>query len=225
MYTYESIAKMIDHSMLKPVFTDDEIREGCGIAEKYQVASVCVRPCDIELANQLLKNCDVLVTTVIGFPNGSTFPGIKLEESKVAIDRGAVELDMVLNIGKLKSGQYAYVKDEINAITEYAHSCDVKIKVIFENCYLTKQEIIKACEICNQVGADWAKTSTGFGSGGAEKEDILLMRQHCKPEIQIKAAGGIRTLEQAIQVKELGCTRFGATATVAILEQLKSTLA
>jgi deoxyribose-phosphate aldolase len=220
-YTYDQIAGMIDHSLLKPDFTDNDIIEGCKIAEKYKVASVCVRPADVSLAKELLKNSKVLVSTVIGFPHGSTTTNTKLAETKEAIENGAVELDMVLHIGKLKSGQFDYVKNDIETITTYAHSKKVKVKVIFENCFLTEAEIIKACEICNEVGVDWVKTSTGYGTGGAESKDIIVMRKYCKPEIQVKAAGGIRTLEKAIEVKELGCTRFGATATAAILEGLK----
>jgi deoxyribose-phosphate aldolase len=218
-FSYNEIAGMIDHSLLKPNLTDDEIIEGCKIAEKYKVASVCVRPSDVKLAKELLKNSKVLVSTVIGFPHGSTTTKAKLEEAKEAIENGAVELDMVMHFGKLKSGKFDYVKTDIDTITKYAHSRNVKIKIIFENCYLTNDEIIKACEICNEVGIDWVKTSTGYGTGG--DKDIKLMREFSNPQIQVKAAGGIRTLERAIEVKLLGCTRFGATATIAILESLK----
>ncbi len=221
MYKYNEIAKMIDHSLLKPTLTDDEIRNGCKIAAEYNVASVCVRPGDVKLAKEILINSEVLVTTVIGFPHGTTTTNTKLEEAKEAIENGAVELDIVLNIGKLKSGKYKYVKEDLKKVTDYAHSKNVKIKVIFENCYLNEKEKIAACEICNGVNVDWVKTSTGYGTGGAEDKDLKLMRKHCKPEIQIKAAGGVRTLERAIEVKKLGCTRFGATTTVDILERLK----
>jgi deoxyribose-phosphate aldolase len=220
-FSFEEIAGMIDHSLLKPNLTDDEIIDGCKIADTYQVASVCVRPGDVKLAKEILKNSKVIVTTVIGFPHGSTTTNTKLEEAKEAIENGAAELDMVLHIGKLKSGKFDYVKTDIETVTNYAHSKKVKIKVIFENCFLGTEEIIKACEICNEVGVDWVKTSTGYGTGGAEDKDLKLMREYCNPEIQIKAAGGIRTLERAIEVKLLGCTRFGATATVGILERLK----
>lgn len=220
-YTYEEIAGMIDHSLLKPTMTDEDIIEGCKIADKYKVASVCVRPADVLKAKELLKNSKVLVTTVIGFPHGTTTTHSKLEEATEAIENGAVELDMVLHIGKLKSGKYDYVKFDIDSVTKLAHSKNVKVKVIFENCYLTEEEIIQACKICNEVGVDWVKTSTGYGTGGAEDKDIIIMRKYSNPEIQVKAAGGIRTLERAIEVRELGCTRFGATATVTILEGLK----
>ena len=220
MYTYEEIAAMIDHSLLKPQLTDKEVEEGCIIADKYGVASVCVRPSDVILANGILKNSKVLVTTVIGFPHGSSTAEIKLNEAVEAIKNGAVELDVVLNIGKLKSGNDEYIRSEIELLTNHAHAENVKVKVIFENCYLDEREIIKACEICNRAAVDWAKTSTGYGTGGAEEKDVQLMRKHCNPQIQIKAAGGVRTLEKVIRMKELGCTRIGATATIDILSSL-----
>lgn len=220
-YTYEEIAGMIDHSLLKPTITDKEFIEGCKIAKEYKVASVCVRPCDVKEAKEILEGSDVLVTTVIGFPHGTTTMATKMLETTEAIENGANELDIVINIGKMKSGEYTYIKAELSVITSFAHAKDVKVKVIFENCYLSDEEKIKACEICNEVGVDWVKTSTGFGTGGADDADLILMRKHCKPEIQVKAAGGIRTLERAIKVKELGCTRIGATATVDILEAFR----
>ena len=221
MVTYEEIAKMIDHSLLKPTLTDKEIQEGCEIAAQYNVASVCVRPADVKFASQLLKNSDVLVTTVIGFPHGSTTTLTKVTEALEAIENGAKELDVVLHIGKLLSKQYAYVKLDLEAVTKAAHEKNVPVKVIFENCYLGEEDIIAACKICNEIGADFVKTSTGYGTGGAEDKDLKIMRKYANPEIQIKAAGGVRTLERAIEIKELGCTRFGCTATVGILERLK----
>jgi deoxyribose-phosphate aldolase len=221
MVTYEEIAGMIDHSLLKPTLTDSEIREGCRIADGYGVASVCVRPSDVRLAKSILKNSKVLVTTVIGFPHGTTTTHAKVAEAEEAIDNGAVELDMVLNIGKLKSKDLEYVEKDIRAVSDLAHKRNVLIKVIFENCYLSEDEIISACKICNKVGVDFVKTSTGYGTGGAEDKDIEIMRKYADPKIQIKAAGGIRSLERAIEIRELGCTRFGCTATVGILERLK----
>jgi len=221
MVTYEEIANMIDHSLLKPTLTDSEIEEGCGIADRYRVASVCVRPSDVALAKRILKDSKVLVTTVIGFPHGATTTHAKVAEAEDAIGNGAVELDMVLNIGKLKSKDYEYVKKDITAVTDIAHKKNVKLKVIFENCYLNEEEIIAACKICNEAGVDFVKTSTGYGTGGAEDKDIKIMRKYADPRIQIKAAGGVRTLERAIEIRELGCSRFGCTATVGILERLK----
>lgn len=221
MVTYDEIAKMIDHSLLKPTFTDQEIKEGCELAAKYGVASVCVRPSDVKLAKKVLKSSSVIVTTVIGFPHGTTTTAAKVAEANEAMDNGAVELDMVLNIGKLKSGDHEFVKSDIMTVTDAAHRRHVLLKVIFENCYLSEDEIIAACRICNEAGVDFVKTSTGYGTGGAEDKDIRIMRKYADPKIQIKAAGGVRTLERAIEIRELGCTRFGCTATVGILERLK----
>jgi deoxyribose-phosphate aldolase len=221
MIKYEEIAGMIDHSLLKPYLTDKEIEEGCRIADEYKTASVCVRPCDVKRAVGILKDSPVLVTSVIGFPHGTTTVQTKVFEAKEAIDNGAVELDVVLNIGKLKSKDYDYVKEDLKAVTEIAHENNVVVKVIFENCYLDDDEKISACEICNEIGVDYVKTSTGFGTGGAEDKDLKLMRENTDPEIKLKAAGGIRTLERAIEVKKIGCSRLGATATVGILERLK----
>ncbi len=221
MVTYEDIARMIDHSLLRPFLTDREVEEGCRVALECRVASVCVRPCDVRRAAELLKASPVRVTTVIGFPHGTTTTATKVFEAREAIQGGAVELDVVLNIGKLKSGDYAYVKADLEAVTSAAHARGVIVKVIFENCYLNDEEKIAACRISNEVGVDYVKTSTGFGSGGAEDHDLKLMREHTLASIKIKAAGGIRTLERAIEVRKLGCSRIGATATVAILERLK----
>lgn len=221
MVTYKEIAEMIDHSLLKPTLTDQDIIDGCNLAKEYQVASVCVRPSDLPLCRQILAGSDVLLTTVIGFPHGTTTTKTKVAESAEAIENGAVELDVVLNIGKLRSGEYDYVADDLKAVISLAHEKGVLVKVIFENCYLSKEEIIKACEICNEVGADYIKTSTGYGSGGATDEDLKLMREHAAPNVKIKAAGGVRTLERAIEVRRLGVARFGCTATVGILERLK----
>jgi len=221
MVIYEEIASMIDHSLLKPNLTDKEIEEGCRIAEEYKVASVCVRPSDVRRAAEILKRSSVRVTTVIGFPHGTTTTATKVFETKEAIENGAVELDVVLNIGKLKSKDYDYVKTDLEAVTATAHKKNVIVKAIFENCYLDDEEKIAACRISSDVGVDFVKTSTGFGSGGAEDKDLKLMREYTKPSIHLKAAGGIRTLERALEVRKLGCSRIGATATVGILERLK----
>jgi deoxyribose-phosphate aldolase len=221
MVTYREIAEMIDHSLLKPSLTDKEIIEGCELADKYGVKTVCVRPSDVKLARKVLKNSKVLVTTVIGFPHGTTTTLAKVTEAKEAIKDGCKELDVVMNIGKMKSKEYGFVKEDLKAVVKEAHKKNVIVKVIFENCYLCEDEIIKACKICNEIGADFVKTSTGYGTGGAEDKDLKIMRQYAKPSIQVKAAGGVRTLERAIEIKALGCTRFGCTATAGILERLK----
>ncbi len=221
MVKYEDIAGMIDHSLLKPQLTDTEVEEGCRIAREYGVASVCVRPSDVRRAAEVLRGSAVRVTTVVGFPHGSTSTAAKVSETEQAIRDGAVELDVVLHIGKLKSGDHAYVKTDLEAVTTLAHSRGVIVKVIFENCYLGDEEKIAACRIANELGVDYVKTSTGFGPGGAEDHDLKLMREHTSPVIKLKAAGGIRTLERAIEMRKLGCARIGATATVGILERLK----
>ncbi|MBN1952145.1 MAG: deoxyribose-phosphate aldolase [Bacteroidales bacterium] len=222
MTPYEEIASMIDHSLLKPNLTEQQVLDGCKLADDYKVASVCVRPCDVKLAADFLQDSPVLVTTVIGFPHGTSTTQSKLEEAKEAIYDGALELDVVMNIGKMKSGKYEEVLDDLKPVVEYAHKRLVKVKVIFENCYLNVHEIIKACQICNELSVDWVKTSTGFGTSGAEVQDIRVMLENTHPSIEVKAAGGIRTLEKALAMKELGCTRIGCTATMEILESLKS---
>lgn len=220
MPAYADIAKMIDHSLLNPTLTDAEIIAGCELAKAYNVASVCVRPADVLLARSILSGSEVLVTTVIGFPHGSTTTATKLAEAREAIGNGCKELDIVLHIGKLRSGELEYVEKDLEPVIRLAHEKDVKVKVIFENTYLTKEQIIAATQICNKLNADWVKTSTGYAGGGATNEDLLLMRQYALPHIQVKAAGGVRTLQRALEVRALGCTRFGATATKAILDEL-----
>jgi deoxyribose-phosphate aldolase len=221
MVTYEDIAAMIDHSLLKPDLTDREVEEGCRIAHEYRVATVCVRPSDVRRAAGLLAQSPVRVTTVVGFPHGSTTTAAKVFEAEEAIRNGARELDVVLNIGKLKSGDHDYVKADLEAVTAAAHARGVLVKVILENCYLDDDEKIAACRIAAEAGVDFVKTSTGFGTGGAEDRDLRLMRENAAPSVKLKAAGGIRTLERAIEVRKLGCARIGATATVGILERLK----
>jgi len=221
MVTYEEIASMIDHSLLKPNLTDREVEEGCRIAAAYRVATVCVRPSDVRQAAELLARSPVRVTTVVGFPHGSTTTAAKVFEAEEAMRNGARELDVVLNIGKLKSRDTAFVRADLKAVTDAAHAKGVIVKIIFENCYLEDEEKIAACRISAEVGADFVKTSTGFGPGGAEDRDLKLMRENTPPAVKLKAAGGIRTLERAIEVRKLGCARIGATATVGILERLK----
>lgn len=219
MITVTDIAKMIDHSLLRPELTETQVREGCRLAREYAVASVCVKPCDVKIAKEVLEGSDILVTTVIGFPHGSNKTSIKVAEAIEAINDGAVELDMVLNIGRLLSGQFDYVESDIKAVVEVAHKQGVLVKVILENCYLTDELKETACRICEKVKADFVKTSTGFGTGGATLEDIELMRRTCSESVRIKAAGGVRTLEGALSVRSEGAVRFGATATKSILEE------
>ncbi len=213
------IAQMTDHSLLRPELTDEDIKQGCEIAKKYGVAAVCCHPSSVSRVKQYLDGSNVKVTTVVGFPLGYSKTETKVFETEQAIRDGAVEVDMVLNIGKLKSHDFEYVKHDIKAVVDVAHKNKVKVKVILENYYLTDALKRKACRICEEAGADWVKTSTGFAPGGATLEDLRLMRQSVSDHVQIKAAGGIRSLDMAIKVKEAGCSRFGATATVKILEE------
>jgi deoxyribose-phosphate aldolase len=218
LITSKEIAQMIDHALLKPNLTHEEIRMGCGIAKKYGTASVCVRPCDVAMAKSELEGSDVLVSTVIGFPHGTNKIKIKLLEAEEAMKDGAVELDMVLNVGKLLSGDYDYIGSEVKAVVDAAHRNGAIVKVILENCYLTDELKTIACKLCEEAGADFVKTSTGFGSGGALIEDIKLMRMACSEKIKVKASGGIKTLQDVLAVRAAGADRIGASATEEIME-------
>lgn len=219
--TYEQLAKVIDHSLLRPELTETDVIAGCELAARYHVATVCVKPCDIKLAKEALKDSDVLVSTVVGFPHGSNLTITKVAEAQQAMDDGALELDMVINIGRLRSGQHDYVREDIKAVCDAAHGRNVKVKVIFENAYLTDEEKITACKLSEAAGADWVKTSTGFAPGGATLEDLRLMRANVSEKVQIKAAGGVRTLPALLDVIDAGVTRCGATATATILDDFK----
>jgi len=218
--TYEQLAKTIDHSLLKPQLTRKDVIEGCQLAKKYNTASVCVRPCDVALAVEQLKGTDVKVGTVVGFPHGANKTEIKVAEAKAALADGAVELDMVINIGALRSGDADYVRDEIKAIVDVAKG-KALVKVILENAYLTDEEKVLACKLAEEAGADFVKTSTGFAPGGATIEDLKLMRATVSPKVQVKAAGGVRSLEAILKVIDVGATRVGATATAKILDAFK----
>lgn len=223
-YTYRDIAKMIDHSLLNPVLTDEELERGCRIAREYDVASVCIKPYYLKRCAEILRGSDVRASTTIGFPHGGHTTAIKVAEAKQALDDGGIELDMVVNIGKVLSEDWAYVRDDIRAVVEATHERGGIVKVIFENCYLQDAHKIRLCEICAEVGADFVKTSTGFGSSGANIEDLKLMRKHSPPHVQVKATGGIRTLDALLEVRAIGVTRVGATRTVEILEECKKRL-
>jgi len=224
-YCCEDIAAMIDLSLLKPNLTDKDIIEGCETAKKYAVTSVCCAPSAIPLVKKMLENSPVKVSTVIGFPFGYCTTDVKVFEAKEALAAGAVELDMVLNISRLLGGDYAYVQQEIAAVATVTHEAGGLLKVILENCYLNNDQKVKACRICELAGADFVKTSTGYGTGGAKFSDLRLMREHVSPQVQVKAAGGIRELDMALMVKEVGATRFGCTATEEIMEDCKHRLA
>lgn len=232
MSTVTELAKMIDHSILHPTFTDADLKTQCEIAKKYDVASVCVKPYAVKQAVEHLQGSDVKVGCVIGFPHGNSAVEVKVFETEMACKDGAVEIDMVINIGKALGGDWEYVEKEIQAVTEVCHRHGAIVKVIFETDYVTRTEDkIKLCEICTRVGADFVKTSTGYGfvkqpNGdynykGATIEDIKLMRQHCGPKVRVKAAGGVRTLDDLLAVKAAGAERSGATATAAMLEEAR----
>lgn len=218
-YTCDDIAKMIDHSLLRPELTAEDIQKGCQIARKYKVATVCCAPCDVLAVKELLVGSGVKTTTVVGFPHGYSATAVKVFEAEQAIKDGAVELDMVLNIGRLLSGDDEYVKEDIQAVVEVAHRRNVPVKVILENYYLSDEQKKVACRLCEEAGADFVKTSTGFAAGGATLEDLKLMRDNVSKKVQVKAAGGVRDLDMALKVREIGCTRFGATRTEAIMEE------
>jgi deoxyribose-phosphate aldolase len=222
--TYEELAKMIDHSLLRPELTDEQIEQGCRIARDYQVSSVTVRPSDVDFAVRVMEGSGVPVGSVAGFPHGDSTTAVKLYEARDLLRRGAKEIDMVLNIGKLLSRQFQHVDTEIRQMVQTCREAGAILKVIFENAYLTDEHKIVACRICSRAGADFVKTSTGFAPSGATLDDLRLMRKHTDPRVQIKAAGGVRTLEKASEVYQAGCSRFGATATVAILEDWKKRL-
>ena len=225
------LAKMIDHSLLHPTMTDDEIRKGCELSRKYDVATACVKPYAIPLAKEILAGSDVGVCPVIGFPHGNSSTEIKVREADAAARAGGSEIDMVVNIGKVLGGDWAYVTTEIKAINDAVVAAGAILKVIFENDYLQDAHIIKLCEICSSIGVAFVKTSSGYGfvkqeNGmysykGATAAHLQLMRQHCAPSVQIKAAGGVRTLDDLLLVRSLGVTRVGATATQTILEDAK----
>ena len=219
--TYEQLAKVIDHSLLKPELTEADVIAGCELARRYHVASVCVKPCDVTLAARLLTGSDVAVGTVVGFPHGNSTTAIKVAEARQALSDGAVELDMVINIGALRSGKPAYVCDEIRAIVDVAHEGNAIVKVILENAYLTHEEKITGCKLSDEAGADFVKTSTGYAPTGATLDDIRLMRATVGPRVQVKAAHGIRTLPALLDVIDAGATRCGATATATMLDDFK----
>jgi len=220
--TERDIAKAIDHSLLRPELDDAFVAAGCRLAAEYDVASVCVRPVDVARAKALLDGTDVAVGTVIGFPHGDHRTETKVFEAHRALAEGATELDMVIQIGALKSGRDPDVQADIGAIVDVAHASGAIVKVIFENAYLTDDEKIRACRLSEAAGADFVKTSTGFAPGGATHDDLRLMRANTSPHIGVKAAGGVRTLDALLEVMALGTSRVGATATKAIIDDFRA---
>ncbi len=233
MNKVEELAKMIDHSILQPTYTDDDLRKQCETARKWNVASVCVKPYAVMQAVDILKGTDVKVGCVVGFPHGNSATAVKVYEAEQACVDGAREIDMVINIGKALEGDWDYVENEITRVTEMCHRNNAIIKVIFETDYVTRSEDkIKLCEICTRSGVDFVKTSTGYGFvkqpdgsynyRGATLDDVELMRKHSGPKVQVKCAGGVRTLDDLLKMKEAGATRSGATATEAMLTEAKA---
>lgn len=238
-YTYDELAKMIDHSLLHPTMTDGELEEGCQVAAKYGVASVCIKPYAVRRAAELLKGSGVLVGAVVGFPHGGACTESKRYETELACRDGAAEIDMVINVGKALGGDWDYVERDVRAVCDEAHARGAKVKVIFENDYLERGGAgldadalkVRLCERCERAGADWVKTSTGYGFvkqpgggynyKGATEHDLALMRAHVSPRVQVKAAGGVRDLDGLIRVRDLGASRCGATATAAMLDDYR----
>lgn len=223
-WTYLDLAKMIDHSLLNPTLTDDALKAGCELALAYDVASVCIMPYRLKMCADILRGNSVQPSTTIGFPHGGHATSVKVAEAKQALADGGTELDMVVNISQVLSGAWSYVADEIAVLTNLTHGEGAKIKVIFENAYLNDEQKIRLCEICGEIGVDWVKTSTGYAPSGATDEDLKLMRAHSPANVQVKAAGGVRTLDRLLEVRAIGVSRAGATATAAILDEAKGRL-
>ena len=218
-YSYSDVATMIDHSLLNPTLTSADLEAGCRLARAYDVASVCIMPFALKRCAELLAGSTVKTSTTIGFPHGANTTAIKLAETLQALRDGGEELDMVVNISQVLSGHWDSVRADIRAVTEATHAAGQKVKVIFENCYLNDEQKICLCEICGDLGVDWVKTSTGYGTGGATMEDLALMRKHAPANVQVKAAGGIRDLDTVLAIRELGVTRCGASRTQEILDE------
>jgi deoxyribose-phosphate aldolase len=223
-YTYSDLAKMIDHSLLNPTLTAADLEAGCKLALAYDVASVCILPFSLQRCADILRGSAVNASTTIGFPHGGHTTAVKAAEAKQAIADGGQELDMVVNISQVLSGAWDYVRQDIAAVVKVAHDAGAKVKVIFENCYLKDEHKIHLCQLCGELKADWVKTSTGYGTGGATMEDLTLMRKHAPPQVQVKAAGGVRDLDTLIKVRELGVSRCGASRTKEMLDECRKRL-
>ena len=223
-FDYQAIAKMIDHSLLNPSLTTRELEDGCALAVRYNVASVCIMPFYLARCAQLLSGSTVHASTTIGFPHGGHTTAIKLAEARQALQDGGQELDVVINISRARSGDWQYVREELSALAGTIHAGGAKIKVIFENAYHDDAAKIRLCEICAEIGADWVKTSTGYAPTGATLPDLELMRKHSPAGVQVKAAGGIRDLDTLLTVRAIGVSRVGATRTQAMLEECRKRL-
>jgi deoxyribose-phosphate aldolase len=223
-WTYDDLAKMIDHSLLNPSLTASDLEAGCGLAVEYDVASVCILPFYLKRCAERLAGSTVKASTTVGFPHGGHTTAVKLAEAERALADGGQELDMVVNISQVLSGDWDYVKRDIAAVVEVTHRAGQKVKVIFENAYLADEHKIRLCKICGEVGADWVKTSTGYAPGGATIADLKLMRQHSPAQVQVKAAGGVRDLDALLEVRAVGVTRCGASRTKDILDEARRRL-
>ena len=221
LHTYHDIAKMIDHSLLAPTLTVADFEAGIQLALEYDVASVCIVPSYLKRCSTLLAGSDVKPSTTIGFPHGGQATAAKVAEAKLALDDGALELDMVINLHRALSGDWDYVRTDIAAVLSETHARGQKLKVIFETCYLSDAQKVRLCEICGELAADWVKTSTGFGSSGATLADLRLMRAHSPPSVQVKASGGVRDLAFVLAARELGVSRCGSSRTREILDQCR----
>ena len=217
--TPQDIANMLDHSTLQPYLTDEDVRKACELALRYHTASVCARPCDMPLVASMLQGSGVKVCTVIGFPHGAHRTAIKVAEARQALEDGCDELDMVINIGKLLAGDEDYVRQEIAQVVQVAHDAGALVKVILETCYLTDEQKVLACRLSEEAGADFVKTSTGYGSKGCTIEDLRLMRRSVSPRVQVKGSGGIRDLDTVLSARAAGATRCGVSATAAIMAE------
>jgi len=218
---WSTIAKTIDHALLNPTLTTIELEEGIRMAMQYDVASVCILPFYTRRCSEILQGSQVKTSTTIGFPHGGHATSVKIAEAKQAIEDGAQELDMVVNINQVLSEHWDFVFEEIGSLTRLIHSKNAKLKVIFENCYLTNDHKVRLCRICADAGADWVKTSTGFGTKGATIEDVQLMRKHSPANIGVKAAGAIRDLKTLQAFRTAGASRIGCSQTVGIYEQFQ----
>jgi deoxyribose-phosphate aldolase len=223
-YAYCDIAKLIDHSLLNPTLTETDLDAGCRLALAYDVASVCIMPYALKRCADLLRGSTVKASTTIGFPHGGHATTTKQAEAVRAIADGGEELDMVVNISQVLSGDWVSVRTDIAAVIDVAHAAGRKVKVIFENCYLNDEQKIRLCQICSELRADWVKTSTGFGIGGATHDDLRLMREHSAPHVEVKAAGGVRDLDGLLAVRALGVSRCGASRTKEILDECRRRL-
>lgn len=223
-FTYADMAGMIDHSLLNPTLTTPDLEAGLQLAIDYRVASVCILPYYLRRCADVLRGSGVKASTTIGFPHGGHVAAVKLAEARQALADGGEELDLVVNVSRVLSGDWAAVRDEVAAICQATHAAGQKLKVIFENCYLKDEHKVRLCEICGEVGVDWVKTSTGYGTGGATPDDLKLMRKHSPAHVQVKAAGGVRDFDGLLAVRDLGVTRCGASRTRDILDECKRRL-